>query len=53
MEMTGVDDPYEPPESPEIRVDTVSLSPEQSADHILAELTKLGFLSNGARRDSA
>jgi adenylylsulfate kinase len=46
-DMTGVDDPYEPPERPEIVVDTVGHSPDQSADFILAELTRLGWLSNG------
>jgi adenylyl-sulfate kinase len=44
-EMTGVDDPYEPPLQPEIIVDTVGHSPEESADHILAELARLGWLT--------
>ncbi len=43
-EMTGVDDPYEVPEKPEIVVDAVRLTPQQSADHILGELSRLGFL---------
>ena len=43
-EMTGVDDPYEPPEHPEILVDAVRLTPEQSADYILGELQRLGWL---------
>jgi adenylylsulfate kinase len=43
-EMTGVDDPYEPPESPEIVVDAVSLTPEQAADHIVRELEWGGWL---------
>jgi adenylylsulfate kinase len=42
-EMTGVDDPYEPPEAPEIVVDTVRLSPAESADFICAELERLGW----------
>jgi adenylyl-sulfate kinase len=46
-EFTGVDDPYEAPEHPEITVDTVGNSPEQSADFIVAELNRLGFLPNG------
>ena len=41
-EMTGVDDPYEPPENPDIVVDTLSLSPAQSAEFILRELERLG-----------
>jgi adenylylsulfate kinase len=44
-EMTGVDDPYEPPETPEIRVETVGQTPHESARRILAELERLGFLA--------
>jgi len=43
-EMTGVDDPYEPPEHPEIVVDAVRLAPPQSAEFILRELERLGWL---------
>jgi adenylyl-sulfate kinase len=43
-EMTGVDDPYEPPETPEIVVDAVKLSPDESAEFILRELERLGLL---------
>ena len=35
---TGIDSPYEPPEDPEIRVDTTALTPEQAADLIIAKL---------------
>ena len=42
-EMTGVDDPYEPPTTPEIRVDTVRLAPRDSARYILKELDQLGW----------
>jgi adenylyl-sulfate kinase len=45
-EMTGVDDPYEPPESPEIRVDTLNRSPSVSAQFILSELDRLGWPSH-------
>ena len=38
---TGLDSPYEEPESPEIRVDTVRVSPEQAADLILEKLRQL------------
>ncbi|THD63271.1 sulfate adenylyltransferase subunit CysN [Phenylobacterium sp.] len=37
---TGVDSPYEAPESPEIRIDTTALSPEQAAEAIVAWLEK-------------
>lgn len=43
-EMTGVDDPYEVPESPEIVVDTVRMSPPESAAFIRNELARLGFM---------
>ncbi len=43
-EMTGVDDPYEPPEHPEITVDAVHRAPEASAAYILAELERLALL---------
>jgi bifunctional enzyme CysN/CysC len=33
---TGIDSPYEPPENPEIRVNTVETSAEQAADAIVA-----------------
>jgi adenylylsulfate kinase len=37
-EFTGVSDPYEPPEDPELVIDTESQSPEESAQQILAYL---------------
>ena len=37
---TGIDSPYEPPEHPEIHVDTLALSAEQAADKIVEELLK-------------
>jgi adenylylsulfate kinase len=43
-EMTGVDDPYEPPENPEIVLDAVTLSPGQSAEYLIAELERLGWM---------
>ncbi|HKN06454.1 MAG TPA: adenylyl-sulfate kinase [Thermoplasmata archaeon] len=43
-EMTGVDDPYEVPESPEVVVDTLRMSPAESARFIRHELERLGWL---------
>jgi adenylyl-sulfate kinase len=37
-EFTGVSDPYEPPENPELVLDTENESPEQSAQKIIAYL---------------
>ena len=49
-EMTGVDDPYEAPEHPEIVVDAMCGSPGDSADFLLKELERLGWLpATGSR----
>ena len=42
---TGIDSPYEAPESPELRIDTLQLSAEQAADLIVEELRRRGLLS--------
>ena len=39
---TGIDSPYEPPENPEIRLDTTALSPEAAAEVVVATLRRLG-----------
>jgi adenylylsulfate kinase len=44
-EFTGVSDPYEPPVDPEITVETEGRSPEQSAQLVIAELERLGYLA--------
>ena len=41
---TGVDDPYEEPESPEVRIDTTSLTPDESAQEILLHLQQRGYI---------
>jgi sulfate adenylyltransferase len=41
---TGVDDPYEPPVEPEIRLDTVHASVEENTDRIVTYLEAHGFL---------
>ncbi len=43
-DMTGVDDPYEPPEDAEIVLDTLAQTPAQSVDYILRELERLGLI---------
>jgi len=35
---TGIDSPYEPPEKPEIHIDTTKMTPEEAADEIVAKL---------------
>jgi sulfate adenylyltransferase len=41
---TGIDDPYEPPESPEITIDTVQADPESNARRILDYLASRGYI---------
>jgi bifunctional enzyme CysN/CysC len=42
--VTGVDSPYEPPEDPDVRVDTAALGPEECAERVLAALRERGLL---------
>jgi sulfate adenylyltransferase len=41
---TGVDDPYELPEHPEVKVDTTDLTPEESAQQILVAIGQAGYI---------
>lgn len=43
-EFTGVDDPYEPPDSPEIVLSTVEETPAESAERILRALEGRGLI---------
>lgn len=43
-DFTGIDDPYEPPEHPEIVLDTTRHSPEENAYRILEFLIRGGFV---------
>ncbi|HTW55480.1 MAG TPA: adenylyl-sulfate kinase [Thermoplasmata archaeon] len=43
-EMTGIDDPYEPPEHAEITVDASRGTPAEAADFVLGELERTGWL---------
>ena len=45
---TGVDDPYEAPEDPELVIDTLGESPEASLGHVLERLVELGHLEDAA-----
>jgi adenylyl-sulfate kinase len=46
--MTGVDDPYEAPEHPEIVVHTTGRTPREEADFIVNELVRLGRLPSSS-----
>jgi sulfate adenylyltransferase len=41
---TGVDDPYEIPELPELRIDTSNITPDEAAQEILLYLGRKGFI---------
>ncbi len=43
---TGVDDPYEAPENPELRIDTESEDPEASLGHVLDTLKSHGYIDD-------
>jgi adenylylsulfate kinase len=43
-EFTGVSDPYEEPESPELVIDTEQHEPEESAALVVAKLEEMGLV---------
>lgn len=43
-EFTGISDPYEEPENPEVECNTDKESPEESAEKILQKLRELGYI---------
>jgi sulfate adenylyltransferase len=43
-EFTGISDPYEVPENPEMRIDTVEMEPELAAHRIFVKLESMGFI---------
>ena len=43
-DFTGIDSPYEPPESPELHIRTAEVTPEQAAERIVAALREAGII---------
>ncbi len=43
-EFTGISDPYEVPENPELRIDTQNIAPEEAAQRVILTLEKLGYI---------
>ncbi len=41
---TGVDDPYEDPVNPELRIDTTNLTPEEAAQEVMLYISQKGFI---------
>jgi sulfate adenylyltransferase len=47
---TGIDDPYEIPENPDLRIDTSLFSIEEGINLVLAKLAELGVLTDASAR---
>ena len=50
---TGVSDPYEPPETPELEIDTEQNTPEEALALVLAKLDELGYVKQSERAATA
>jgi sulfate adenylyltransferase len=44
-EFTGISDPYETPEAPELRIDTAQFTPDQAVQQVLLKLEALGLVA--------
>jgi sulfate adenylyltransferase len=44
-EFTGISDPYEAPENPELRVETVHVSPDDCAHDVMLKLESMGLIA--------
>jgi len=52
-EFTGISDPYEVPDNPELRVDTTGMSPMEAAQEIFLYLLREGYLDNEVSEEVA
>ena len=52
-EFTGVSDPYEPPDAPEVHLMTNEETPEESAEKVLACLVERGYVRADVLRQTA
>jgi adenylylsulfate kinase len=50
--LTGVDDPYEPPPSPELTLDTTAEDPDHSAWRVQETLARLGYVRTSSEEPS-
>ncbi len=41
---TGIDDPYEQPETPEVTIDTTDMTPDEAAQEVLLYLERAGYI---------
>jgi bifunctional enzyme CysN/CysC len=42
---TGIDSPYEPPEDPELHIETARLAPDDAAEAVLETLRRAGTIA--------
>ncbi|HKJ95317.1 MAG TPA: bifunctional sulfate adenylyltransferase/adenylylsulfate kinase [Gammaproteobacteria bacterium] len=42
---TGIDDPYEAPETPELAIDTTDCTPDEAAQQVILKLEQMGYIS--------
>jgi adenylylsulfate kinase len=52
-EFTGIDDPYEPPESPDVECLTADESVDESVEKILSAMVERGYLPRIPERSRA
>jgi bifunctional enzyme CysN/CysC len=45
VNFTGIDSPYEPPEHPEVHVDTTTVEPDAAADQVVEQLRAMGVIT--------
>ena len=43
-EFTGISDPYEAPETPELKVDTINVDPDNCAHQVILKLEGMGLI---------
>lgn len=43
-DFTGVDDPYEDPSKPELKIDTTNLTPDEAAQEVMLYISQKGFI---------
>lgn len=47
-EFTGISDPYETPQNPELRIDTATMNPMEAAQEIYLYLLREGYIDAGS-----
>ena len=46
---TGIDDPYEVPENPELSIDTTTIDPLTAVERVISHLKTVGYLPDDSR----